>query len=99
MEFIPVVGPLCAAILILGVGFLASYPHLFMVATFLAVWRVLQDYVCSPRIMGNKLKMHPLAAVFAALVGAELGGMIGVYLSVPVAASLRIMWRRWQRYS
>lgn len=99
MEFIPVVGPLVAAIAILGVAFLANYPHLVVVALFLGIWRIVQDYVSSPRIMGKKLEMHPLAAIFAALVGAEIAGVIGVYLSVPIMASLRIFLRRWQRYS
>jgi predicted PurR-regulated permease PerM len=99
MKFIPVVGPLVAAIAILGVAFLANYPHLLAVAVFLGIWRVVQDYVSSPRIMGNRLEMHPLAAIFAVLVGAEIAGVIGVYLSVPIMASVRILWRRWQRYS
>ena len=99
MEFIPVVGPLVGAIAILGVAFLANYQHVLVVAVFLGIWRVVQDYVSSPRIMGNKLEMHPLAAIFAALVGAEIAGVIGVYLSVPIMASLRIFWKRWQPYS
>ena len=68
-------------------------------AVFLGTWRVVQDYVSSPRIMGNKLEMHPLTAIFAVLVGAEIAGVTGVYLSVPIMASVRILWRRWQRYS
>jgi predicted PurR-regulated permease PerM len=99
MEFVPVVGPLVAAIVILGVAFLANYHHLMVLAIFLGGWRVMQDYISAPRIMGAKLKMHPLTAIFAVLVGGELGGVIGVYLSIPVMAGLRILWRRWQRYS
>jgi predicted PurR-regulated permease PerM len=47
--------------------------------------------------MGRKFELHPLAVIFAVLVGAEIGGVIGVYLSIPIAAGLRIVWRRWQR--
>jgi len=94
MEFIPVVGPALAAVAILGVAFLANYHHLLIVAVFLGIWRVVQDYVTSPRIMGAKLELHPLAVIFAVLVGAEIGGVIGVYLSIPIAATLRIVWRR-----
>jgi len=97
MEFIPVVGPLLGAVAILGVGFLANYHHLIVVAAFLAIWRLVQDYVTTPRLMGGKLELHPLVIVFAVLVGAEIGGVIGVYLSIPIAATLRIVWRRWQR--
>ncbi|GAC1438631.1 MAG: hypothetical protein NVS9B5_33480 [Terriglobales bacterium] len=63
MEFIPVVGPLGAAVAIMGVAFLTNYPHLLVVAVFLGIWRLMQDYVSSPRIMGKKLEMHPLAAI------------------------------------
>jgi predicted PurR-regulated permease PerM len=38
------------------------------------------------------LKIHPLAAIFAVLVGAELGGIVGIYLAVPMMASFRIIW-------
>src|SRR3984893_8738446 len=94
MEFIPVVGPALAAVAILGVAFLANYHHLLVVAAFLGIWRLVQDYVTTPRVMGGKLELHPLAVIFAVLVGAEIGGVIGVYLSIPIAATLRIVWRR-----
>ena len=97
LEFIPVVGPLIGVATILGVAFVANYHHVLIVAAFLAVWRLLQDYVTTPRLMGSKLELHPLAVIFAVLVGAEIGGVVGVYLSIPAAATLRIVWRRWQR--
>ena len=97
LEFIPVVGPLVGAAVILGVALLANYHHLLIVALFLATWRILQDYVTAPHLMGAKLQLHPLTVIFAVLVGAEIGGVIGVYLSIPIAAALRIVWKRWQR--
>ncbi len=99
MEFIPVVGPLVAAAMILGIAFIANYHHLLILLAFLGGWRLIQDYVNSPRIMGGKLQLHPLAALFAVLVGGEVGGVVGVYLSIPIMATLRIFWRRYQRYS
>jgi predicted PurR-regulated permease PerM len=97
MEFIPVAGPLVGAIAILGVAFLTNYHHLLVVALFLGAWRLVQDYVTTPRLMSAGLQLHPLAVIFAILVGGEIGGVLGVYLSIPVAATLRILWRRWQR--
>ena len=99
MEFIPVAGPLVAGLVIFGVAFLTGYHHLLLVALFLALWRLVQDYVNSPRIMGGKLELHPLAALFAILAGGEIAGVIGVYLSIPIVAALRILWKRWQKYS
>ncbi len=98
LEFIPVIGPLMAAALILGVGFLTAYPHLLLLTLFLGTWRVLEDYVISPRIMGNRVELHPLAVIVAVLMGSEIAGIIGVFLSVPVAATLRILWVRWRRF-
>jgi predicted PurR-regulated permease PerM len=99
MEFIPVVGPLVAACLILGIAVLMSYPHWFILLLFLGGWRLVQDYVISPRVMGEKMELHPLAAIFGVLAGGEIAGVLGVYLSIPIMASLRIVWRRWQLYT
>jgi len=43
--------------------------------------------------MGSHLKIHPLAAIVAVLVGAEIGGIVGIYLAVPMMASFCIIWR------
>ena len=99
LEFIPVVGPLVAAATILGVGVLTTFSPLWAVLIFLGVWRLCQDYVVSPRIYGRGLRLHPLAAIAAVLMGGELGGILGVYLSIPIAAAIRIVWARWQDYS
>ena len=97
-EFVPVVGPLVTAACILGVSFLLNYQHLLVIAIFLGLWRLIQDYVTSPRVMGARVELHPLAALFAVLAGAEIAGVLGVYLSVPAIATLRILYRRWQHY-
>ena len=98
MEFIPVVGPLVAAVIILGVAVLMSFPHWGLLLIFLIVWRLVQDYVISPRIMGSSMELHPLAAIFGVMAGGEIAGVLGVYLSIPVMASLRIVWRRGRIY-
>jgi len=99
LEFIPVVGPLVATVLITGVALLTGYPHWVVVLIFLLAWRLIQDYVVSPRVMGKTMELHPLAAIFGVLAGGEIAGVLGVYLSIPVMASLRIVWRRWRMYA
>jgi predicted PurR-regulated permease PerM len=98
MEFIPVVGPLVAGLVMLSVAALTSYPHWAWLLLFLVIWRVVQDYVVSPRVMGTSMELHPLAAIFGVLAGGELAGVLGVYLSIPVMATLRIVWRRGRLY-
>jgi predicted PurR-regulated permease PerM len=99
LEFVPVVGPLVAAVLILGVALLTSYSHWLILLIFIGAWRLALDYVISPRIMGSRMELHPLAALFGVLAGGEIAGVLGVYLSIPVMASLRIFWRRWRLYA
>jgi len=48
--------------------------------------------------LGDKLELHPLAVLFGVLAGGELGGVIGVFVSIPVMATLKIIWRTWQAY-
>jgi predicted PurR-regulated permease PerM len=98
MEFIPVVGPIVGGVLIFAVAFLSGYSHLLWLCLFLFVWRMVQDYVISPRLMSGKLELHPLAVLFGVLAGGEVAGVIGVFLSIPVLATLRILWHTWHRY-
>jgi predicted PurR-regulated permease PerM len=91
LEFLPAIGWIASAVTILTVGFL-THSHWIWMAGLLVLWRLLQDYVNSPRIMGDSLGLQPLTVVFALMVGGQVGGIAGVYLSVPAAAVLRIVW-------
>jgi predicted PurR-regulated permease PerM len=99
LEFVPLVGPLTAAVIIVSVALLMSYPHWLILIIFLGVWRIIQDYVSSPRIMGKSMELHPLAAIFGVMAGGEVAGILGIYLSIPVMASLRIVFRRFRLYA
>ncbi len=99
LEFIPVVGPLVAALAIVGVALLTGFPHWIWLLIFLGAWRLIQDYVSSPRIMGASMELHPLAAIFGVMAGGEVAGILGIFLSIPVMASLRIVFRRWRLYA
>jgi predicted PurR-regulated permease PerM len=99
LEFVPVVGPLVAGVAMMIVAVLSGYQHWALLLMFLVFWRMLQDYVISPRIMGVSVELHPLAALFGILAGGEIAGILGVYLSIPVMASLRIVLRRWRIYA
>jgi predicted PurR-regulated permease PerM len=99
LEFIPVLGPLSAAVIIVGVALLMGYKHWLVLIVILGIWRLIQDYVSSPRIMGQSMELHPLAAIFGVMAGAEVAGILGIFLSIPVMASLRIVFRRWRLYA
>jgi predicted PurR-regulated permease PerM len=99
MEFIPFVGPLVAGALILGISFALNYGHLLVVLSFLLIWRGVLDYVISPHVLGGRVKVHPLAAIFGVLVGGEIAGVAGIYFAVPVMAAARILWVHWHRHT
>jgi predicted PurR-regulated permease PerM len=91
LEFLPAVGWIASAVTILAIGFL-THAHWIWMAVLLVVWRLVQDYVNSPRIMGDNLQLQPLTVIFALMVGGQVGGIAGLYLSAPIAAVLRIVW-------
>lgn len=99
LEFIPLLGPAIAAIGIIGISFGLNYPHIIWLILFLGAFRVLQDYVISPRLLGGRVELHPLLTLFGILAGAEVAGVIGVYLSVPIIAGIRILFIRWRAYN
>jgi predicted PurR-regulated permease PerM len=95
-EFVPLVGPLAIAILaavlaVLHAGFFSA----FLVLLFLGVLRIVQDYVIYPKLIGQGIHLHPLAVIFAILSGAELAGITGIFLAIPVVAILTVSYRHW----
>ena len=96
LEFIPVIGPLTAGVLAIGVSLFGGYGHPWLVAAFVLVWRGIQDYACVPLIMGRGIEIHPALVIVGVLVGGEIAGVAGMFLSVPIIAAVRIVWRRLQ---
>ncbi len=92
LEFIPMVGPLGAAGIILTVSYFSGYPHLWGLAAFLGGYRLFQDYVLSPHLMKKGVELHPLVVIFGVLAGGEIGGVAGIFLSVPTLALLRLVY-------
>jgi predicted PurR-regulated permease PerM len=93
LEFIPVAGWMAAAATIVGIGIL-THSHWIWMLALLCVWRVLMDYFIAPRVMGHELEIHPLLAIFTMMVGGAVGGIVGIYLSIPLVAALRVIWHR-----
>lgn len=95
-EFVPLVGPLLVAVLAAVVAMLHGGTFLaFMVLVFLVVLRIVQDYVVYPRLIGQGIHLHPLAVIIAILSGAELAGIAGIFLAIPIVAILTVSYRHW----
>ncbi|MCS6953637.1 MAG: AI-2E family transporter [Bryobacterales bacterium] len=92
LEFIPVLGPLTAAIVILLVALLAGQVQMALwILAFLLMYRLFQDYVLQPYLMSAGVALHPLWVIFGVLAGEQIGGVAGMFLSIPVLATLRVI--------
>ena len=95
LEFIPLVGPLIA---VAFAGLVASFHSLdqaLLVLIFCVVLRITQDYVIYPRLIGHGIHLHPFAVILAVVCGAELAGIPGIFLAIPVVAILSVGYRHW----
>jgi predicted PurR-regulated permease PerM len=93
LEFIPTIGPVVAVLAILLVV-VVSGGHFLAILIFVVCYRVLMDYFASPHVMGQGVELHPLLLLFGVFAGAEAAGVAGAFLSVPVLALARILYRR-----
>lgn len=96
LEFIPTIGTVSAAAVIVIVTAVTGGPVLGALV-FLVVYRLFQDYLLSPLLMRAGVQLHPLLVLFGVFAGAELAGVPGAFLSVPVLAVIRIIYRRSRR--
>jgi predicted PurR-regulated permease PerM len=95
LEFIPLVGPLVVAVVAVLIAGFYSAKLAGGVLLFLAVLRIVHDYVTYPRIIGQGIHLHPLAVILAILSGAELAGIAGIFLAIPVVAITTVTYRHW----
>ncbi|HTR04539.1 MAG TPA: AI-2E family transporter [Thermoanaerobaculia bacterium] len=97
-ELLPLVGPFVIAVVVVALTALQSPSSAILVAAFLLVVRVVEDYVIYPRLVGRELPLHPMAVILAILCGAEIGGAAGVLFAVPVLATLTVAYRHWRAH-
>ncbi len=98
LEFIPLAGWIASAAVIVTVG-AVTHSHWIWVAAILGVWRLIMDYFISPRVVGHNLEIHPLLVIFAVMVGAEIDGIVGIYLSIPVIVVVRVICKKYLNLS
>ncbi len=72
LEFVPVVGPLALGVSAVLVASFHSTQSVLIIAGFLAIFRIIHDYVIYPKLIGAGVEIHPLAVILAVICGAEL---------------------------
>ncbi len=95
LTFVPYLGP--ASIIVFG-GIAAmvqfgDWQHLAGVAVVFTVGQVIESYWLTPKLVGDRIGLHPMAVIFAVTAGGTLFGFLGMLLALPVAAVANVLLR------
>lgn len=104
LEVVPYIGPILSAVPAALLAYFqydqswlgsAIGPFWFTLVVILSYWGVqqMENYFIVPRVMGRQLKIHPVVVFIAALSGASIAGVFGIFLASPILATLRIFGR------
>ena len=93
LTFVPYLGP--ASVIILGsiaalVQF-GDWQHLLGVVVVFGIGQVIESYWLTPKLVGDRIGLHPVAVIFAVLAGGSLFGFLGMLLALPVAAVANVL--------
>ena len=91
LEFLPLIGAPIGMGLAVLIALLFKGPVVALLALAFAVGgHAIEAYILGPRVTGSATRIHPLVAMAALLIGAELGGVLGALFAVPIAAVLNV---------
>ena len=95
ISFVPYLGSV-TGVLMGVIAALVQYHdglHVILVLAVFVTGNLLEGYVLVPRLVGEKIGLHPLAVIFAVLAGGELFGFLGVLLALPIASVVMVLLR------
>lgn len=91
-SLVPYLGPFLGAIPAILIGLAESPQKAILVAVaYLAVSNVILNFVF-PKVMGDAVKLPPILVITAFLAGFSLAGILGMFVAIPVAATIRILY-------
>jgi predicted PurR-regulated permease PerM len=88
---IPMIGNTLGAVIVVLVCALTSFPLAITMAIFFLVYQQIENVTIQPYIQSRKNELTPLLVFIAALCGIGLGGLIGGFVAIPLAACLRLL--------
>ncbi|QKY69541.1 AI-2E family transporter [Lentibacillus sp. CBA3610] len=90
-NFIPYFGPIIGAIPAVAITATISGKLMLIVLASIFVIQVIEGNFLSPYIVGKSIRIHPIAIIFALLLGGQISGVPGMILAVPVLFVLKVM--------
>ncbi|HSZ28860.1 MAG TPA: AI-2E family transporter, partial [Pseudonocardiaceae bacterium] len=91
LDLVPVIGSTIAGVVVCLVALSVSLPACLATIGFFVVYRLAEDYLLVPRIIGRAVKIPALVTVVAVLVGGALLGIVGALVAIPAAAALLLL--------
>ncbi|MGH3929683.1 MAG: AI-2E family transporter, partial [Pseudonocardiaceae bacterium] len=91
LDLIPVIGSTTGGVIVCLVTLTMSVPVFLATLVFFIVYRLVEDYVLIPRIIGGIMKVSALMTVVAVLLGGTLLGVVGILVAIPAAAALLLL--------
>jgi predicted PurR-regulated permease PerM len=91
MDLIPVVGSTLAGVAVCLTALSVSIPVAIATVAYVVVYRVAEDYLLVPRIIGRTVRLPAVVTFVAVLVGGVLLGVIGALVAIPIAAAARLV--------
>ncbi len=100
ISFIPYLGATSGILMGLIVAWFqfGDITHLILVGIVFGIGQLLESFALTPILIGDKLGMHPIAVVFALMVGGSLFGFVGILLALPACAVLMVALRKVYRW-
>lgn len=96
ISFVPYLGATIGLLLAIIAALVQSgmdWTLLLMVGAVFAAGQLLESYVLTPRIVGDKIGLHPVAVIFSVMAGGQLFGFLGMLLALPGAAVVNVLLR------
>jgi predicted PurR-regulated permease PerM len=93
MDLIPVIGSTVGGAVVTLVALTVSLPVAIATLAFYIAYRLAEDYLLVPRIMGSTVQVPAVVSVVAVLIGGALLGIVGALVAIPVAAALLLLLR------
>jgi predicted PurR-regulated permease PerM len=91
LDLIPIIGSTIGGIIVSLVALTVSFPVALATGGFYIVYRFLEDYLLTPRIMRRTVAVPGLLTVLATILGGALLGIVGALVAIPIAAALKLL--------
>jgi predicted PurR-regulated permease PerM len=95
LTFVPYLGPTSGIVLGLVAALVqfGDWQHMAGVLVVFGIGQIIESYVLTPKLVGDRIGLHPMAVIFAVLAGGQLFGFLGMLLALPVAAVVNVLLR------